>query len=660
VVHRDIKPANILLHEGVAMVADFGIARAVHAAGGTQLTLAGGTLGTPRYMSPEQAYSSEDIDARTDIYSLGCVLYEMLVGAPPAMFFDAATVVSGRLTDTPVEHRRQLDNVPAPVESALAKAMAKHAEDRFGTAAEFGRALVLPSGEYPVPESPEKSRRTFRRLLAALVVLAAVAVTSAGWWLVAGGGSTATETPNGPIPIAVLVFENRGAGESAEYLGDGIAEDVNTQLAKISGFAVKAHASARQLTNDELTYREIANRLGADLLMHGSFRHAGDSVRITAQLIDPETESVRWADDYTRVYTASNMFAITRDVAERVASDLQLVLSAQEQERLAVVATEHTEAYRLYLQGRFFWDQRGEGIVRGLEYFERAVALDSLYAPAYAGIADAYSLIGEFGMRRPSEVMPLAEAAAVRALELDSSLAEAHVALGYLREIYDWDMPAAESHFRRAIELNPSYVQGHYRLAEYLYYVAFRDDEALAAARRAVELDPLSLLSSRVLATVLAGVGQHAEAITEFRRAIDLEPAFFMNYHDLALIHKAQERYPEALALLDTALAFGERHPLSLVPYASVLLATGDTARAVDLYDELVARQNEEYIPSGALGCISVILGRIDEATEWGVKAVDEREPNLISGRRICESLGPSEVFEDPRWDDFWRRRGMP
>ncbi len=522
-------------------------------------------------------------------------------------------------------------------------------------------ALVTPSGgTTPIGTMPVGVVQTPRAKgrVGLWLTLGALLALVVGWWLVAGGGRTDQETPSGPIPIAVLVFENRGVGEGTEYLGEGIAEDVNTQLAKISGFEVKAHASARQLTHGELTYGEIADRLGADFLMHGSFRHVGDSVRITVQLIDPETESVRWADDYTRAYTAANMFAITRVVAERVASDLQLALSAQEQERLAVVATEHTEAYRLYVQGRFFWNQRGEGLQRGLEYFERAVAIDSLYAPAYAGIADAYSQIGFYGIRRPSEVLPLAKAAALRALALDSSLAEAHTALGWVKMAYDLDMPAAETHFRRAVELSPSYGQGHYRLAQYLYYVAFRDDEALAVARRAVALDPLSHHASYVLANVLAGIGEHAEAITHTRRAIDLEPAFFMNYETLAGVYQAQARYAEALAVLDTALALGGRNPLILPRYGSVLLATGDTTGAVAIYDELVARQNEEYIPSSVIGCICAILGRVDKALEWLEQAVQERDPILWPGR-TCEELGPSEIFDDPRWDDFYRRLGM-
>jgi serine/threonine-protein kinase len=615
-------------------------------------------------MSPEQASADPHIDHRADIYAVGAVAYELLTGRPPFVGTTPQEVLASHVTKAvePVtEHR---ETVPPALAQLVMKCLEKKAADRWQSAEELLpqlEALATPSGGVtPTATMPVGAVRTLlaKGRVGLWLTLGTVVALVVGWWLVAGGGRTVTEIPNGPIPIAVLVFENRGAGEGAEYLGDGIAEDVNTQLAKISGFEVKAHASARQFSHDELSYGEIGDRLGADLLMHGSIRHAGDSIRVTVQLIDPETGGVRWADDYTRVYTAANMFAITRDVAERVASDLQLALSAQEQERLAVVATEHTEAYRLYVQGRFFWNQRGEGILRGLEYFQRAVALDSLYAPAYAGIADAYSLMGFFGMRRPSEVMPLAEAAAVRALELDSSLAEAHVALGYLRVIYDWDMPVAEIHFRRAIELNPSYAQGHYRLAEYLYYVAFRDDEALAAARRAVALDPLSYIALNTLAGVLAGVGQHAEAITQHRRAVDLGPTFFMNYTNLANTYRAQGRYSEALAVLDTALALGARHPMSLPQYGSVLLATGDTTGAVAIYDELIARQNEEYIPSGVIGCICAILGRVDEALEWLEQAIQERDP-LLWLSRLCEELGPSEIFDDPRWDDFYRRLGM-
>jgi tetratricopeptide (TPR) repeat protein len=275
-------------------------------------------------------------------------------------------------------------------------------------------------------------------------------------------------------------------------------------------------------------------------------------------------------------------------------------------------------------------------------------------------MADAYSLLGFYGIIRPAEVMPLARAAASRALDLDSTLAEAHTALGWVNMMYYWDMDAAGTQFRRAIELNPSYVPGHYRLAEYLFHIVRQDDQAVAAARRAVELDPLSSHALHILAIMLAGIGEHAEAIAHRRRVIDLAPTYFLNYQELARIYAAQARYPEAFAVLDTALALGRRHPMIVASYGQLLIDSGDSTGAAALYDELVTRRREEYVPPSYLGALCFLLGRANEAWEWFERAIEERDQMLIVLHRLAADLGLSELTDDSRWDAFRRQVGLP
>ncbi len=666
VVHRDIKPDNVLLSGRHALVTDFGVAKAVSEATGRQkLTTEGIALGTPTYMAPEQAAADPHIDHRADIYAVGAVAYELLTGRPPFTGTTPQEILAAHVTQAPEPLTKFRESVPPALEQLVLKCLAKKAADRWQSAEELLpqlEALATPSGGMTPIKTTTVGGVQVKRAKGPVglsVVVGALVVLAVGWWMVAGRGETGTEPPHGPISIATLVFDTRGLVDEDWYLGEGIAEDISTQLAKIRGFEVKAHASARQLSPDELSFREIAERLGAQFLIHGSLRRQGDSVRITVQLIDPETEGTRWADDYTHAFTASNMFAVTRDVAERTASGLRVAMSAGEADRLEVVATENTEAYLLYVQGRFFWNQRGEGLLRGLEYFQHAVAVDSLYAPAYAGLADAYSLIGFFGMRRPSEVMPLAKAAALRALALDSNLAEAHTALGWVNMVYDWDMAAAETHYRRAVELNPSYGLGHERLAEYLWEIQYRDDEASAVARRAVELGPLSANALTILATVLGGAGEYDEATAIYRRAIDLAPSFVTSHTVLALLLGAQARYSEALEVLDTAVAVVGPHPQLLVAYGFMLTATGDTAGAVALYDELIRRRDGEYISSMDLAGLGVLIGRNDEAWEWFEMAFEERDPVLPSYLRRYEEEAPPDLIDDPRWNALRRRLGM-
>src|SRR5438093_11109934 len=382
VIHRDVKPENILLHEGEAMVADFGIALAMSAVASERLTQTGITVGTPAYMSPEQAASERTLDARSAGYSLGCVLYEMLAGEPPYTGSTAQALIAKRLVDPVPAVRRLRAAVPVGVEQALTKALAKVPADRWASAVAFAEALTAPAR--PRPPS-----------------------------------------------VAVLPFLNLSADPENEYFADGITEDVIAHLSKIRALKVISRTSVMAFKQREQSLREIGARLEVATLLEGSVRRAGDRVRIVAQLIDAESDRHLWAETYDRRLT--DVFAIQTDVALQIAAALKAELSPDEKSRLHQEPTSDLQAYQLYLQGRHcYLRYTAEGSRRGIEYFEQAVAKDPNYALAYAALAMVYTELAETGSLRPGEAYARARDASAKALALDLGLGEAHCMLAYI------------------------------------------------------------------------------------------------------------------------------------------------------------------------------------------------------------------------------------
>jgi serine/threonine protein kinase len=443
VIHRDIKPENILLHEGEAMVADFGIALAVSAAAGGRLTETGILVGTPQYMSPEQALGERTVDARSDVYSLGCVVYEMLAGEPPYTGPTAQALITKRLVDPVPAVRRLRAAVPAGVEHALLTALAKAPFDRFASALAFADALVRPAGVRARPPS-----------------------------------------------VAVLPFLNLSADPENEYFADGITEDVIAQLSKVRALKVISRTSVMPFKKREQRLREIAAQLDVATLLEGSVRRVGDRVRIVAQLIDAATDQHLWAETYDRQLT--DIFVIQADVALHIAAALKAELSPDEKTRIHKEPTSDLQAYHLYLQGRhFFIRYTPEGMRGSIGYFEQAIARDPSYALAYAAAAAAYVELGESGALAPDQAYSRAKEAVAKALELDGELGEAHSTLAYLKFVADYEWTEAEQEFKRALELNPSSADTYDYYGRMLLALE-RYDEAIAMLTRAQELDPVA------------------------------------------------------------------------------------------------------------------------------------------------------------------------
>ncbi len=623
VVHRDIKPDNVLLTKHHAVVTDFGVAKAVsEATGREKLTTAGVALGTPAYMAPEQAVADPHIDHRADIYAVGAVAYELLTGRPPFTGTTPQMILSAHVTEAPQPVTKDRHAVPPALAQLVMKCLEKKPADRWQSAEELLpqlEALATPSGGVtPTATTPVSAVHAPRQktLVGAGALLGVLMLAAFGWWLLAGRGGAVADQTSGRIPIAVLVFENRTATEDDEFFSEGIADDINTELSKIGGFAVKAHASARRLNREEMSYSEIADQLGAEYLVHGNWRRAGDSVRITARLILPETQEQLWAENYNRELTASNMFDVRSDVAEQVAAALNVAVAPTEQAQLAAEPTASTEAYTAYQLGRFFWNKRTEeGLQRAVEYFSDAIERDSNYALAYSGLADSYSLLPWYGSVKSAEVYAQAKAAAQKAVKSDSESAEAHTSLAAFKWWYEWDWRGAEAEFERALALNPSYATAQQWYGMFLVALG-RVDEGIAHVQQALVLDPLSIIINRNLGQALLVPRRYDAAVEQYQKALEIDPNSGNTRSELAVAYLFNEMVEESIAefeRMDDAwgLAFvyaiqGDREealelledarPVNTftgnwVFMASTRLALGDSGQAFELLDTAFAER---------------------------------------------------------------------
>lgn len=596
VVHRDVKPENILLHEGEAMVADFGIALAVSAAG-ERLTQTGLAMGTPDYMSPEQATGERTLDARSDVYSLGCVVYEMLAGEPPYTGPTAQAVLAKRLTDPVPAVRRLRATVPAGVEQALMRALARVPADRFASGIAFAEALAKPGEGRPKPRS-----------------------------------------------VAVLPFLNLSPDPENEYFADGITEDVIAQLSKVRALQVISRTSVMPFKKRGPGLREIAARLQVATLLDGSVRRVADRVRIVAQLIDAETDQHLWAETYDRQLT--DIFAIQADVALHIAAALKTELSDGEQTRIRKEPTSDLQAYQLYLQGRqCFIRYTHEGMARSIEYFERAIARDPDYAAAYAGAALAYSELREAGALEPGEATARAEQAAAKALALDSDLAEAHSVLAILKFECDFDWTGAEQEFQRALELNPSSADTYDYYGRMLSALA-RYDEAIAKLQRAQELDPLA--HPLDVASALLRAGRYDEALEAASRCVEFEPNYARGRSTLgwALIKKG--RRDEGLAELEKAAALAPGNTLWMAQLGQAYATVDRTSQAREILRQLQEMSRHHYVSPYHLAYVHTGLGEQDQAMDWLERAYEERAGAVygIKGSFLFTSLRSHPRFQ--------------
>jgi serine/threonine-protein kinase len=510
IVHRDIKPENILLWSGHAVVADFGIARAIDAAGGGRITEAGAPVGSPMYMSPEQAESDPEVDGRSDVYSLGCVLYEALTGRAPFSGPTVLAIVVSRLLDTPPTLRAVEPGLPEGCETVIAHAMARERDQRFSSAADFAAALAaLEAGTRPI--LPPAVR---------------------------------TEPPS----VAVLPFINVSGDPENEYFSDGMTDELTNALAGIPGLKVAARTSAFSFKGKDQDVRQIGERLGVRTVLEGSVRKTGNRLRISTQLVSTGDGYQLWSETYER--DLKDVFALQDEISRTIAAELKVRLTGGDEAGIVEPGTDNLEAYTRYLRGRYVADKRTvEGLRQAEEAFEQAIALDPRYAAAWAGLGSCRALRGfdEFADLPPRETMPRARDAVRKALELDPSLGEAHTWLGVIALLYDWDSPAAERELVRAIALKRDYSLAHVWYAILLSSLG-RHEESLKSVTRARAMDPLSLATNLTVGRCYYWARRFDEAHKAIHATLEMEPRFHLCYVWLARSYNGLGRPAEALA----------------------------------------------------------------------------------------------------------------
>ncbi len=586
VLHRDVKPENLLLTtDGSTMVADFGIARPWGEM--SKLTQSGVVVGTPAYMSPEQAAGERALDARTDIYALGCVLYEMLAGEMPYSGPNAQAVLARRLSE-PAPSLRTTRDLPVAVERTVARALARTPADRYASAAEFARALQ----SVDTPARPILQRRW----LAAAVVMLLLAGVAAVIRFRAGAKGPAV-----PVSAAVLPFADLSEGKDQEYFSDGLTDELITALSRVEGINVAARTSSFQFKNRQVDVSEIGRQLHVGAILEGSVRRSGNRVRITAQLVSTRNGYQLWADAYDR--ELKDVFGVQEDIARSIIAALQVKLGARGNRALRARPTTDIEAYDLYLKGRFAWNQRTRsGMQLAVSYLEQAVARDSQFALAWAALADAYLLAIPYAGTSKDVDWPKAKAVATRALAIDSTLGEAYTALAYGTMIYDWDWPAAEEDFRRAIAVDPTYPTGHQWYGDFLWSQG-RLREALDQMRDALRLDPLSLIIGAEVGQTFYLQRQYDSAEAQLRTTLQLDPNYPHSLYVLGMVYMQQHRYREARDALQRAEQLGGFEDDLAGALASAYAQAGDRTVAARYTAEL-----ERRLARGQVGPFALAL----------------------------------------------------
>jgi serine/threonine-protein kinase len=621
VVHRDIKPANILCGEDAAVVADFGIAKAITDFGGDTLTRSGVVVGTPAYMAPEQYLGGAT--ARADIYSLGAVLYEALTGYP------------WRGDARP---QSRWAGVPDELRAVLERALKTEPEDRWPSAAAFSEAL--------------KSASEGRRATPA----ASRAAGAGRSWLSRLQARFTRATPGAPHSksVAVLPLQNLNRDEHTEYFSEGITEDIIAHLSKIHDLKVISRTSVMGYKDTDLTLKEIGEQLNVATVLEGSVRRSGDRVRIVSQLIDAATDDHLWAETYDRQVT--DIFAIQSEVAQRIAEALHATISTSELSMIQRLPTQDVEAHELYIKGRYSWNRRTRvGLEDAEEKFRSAIGRDPMYAPAYAGLADTYLLLGSYGYMPEVEALTKARVAVDRALELDERLASAHASRGQiLRTERDWK--AEEEEYLRAIELDPNYATAHQWYATLLAALG-RHEEAREQVLRAGELDPLSHAIRVTTGIVRFMARDYAGALADFRHTVDLEPRFFSAYAWLILLLPLLGRDQEALDAFEKVVELRPDVPYWGFAKAEIHAVAGKRAEALAALSEL----KEEWYDPTVHGIIYALLGDADRAFEHLEESLADRSWRLFVLQKnllFYMKVGPwfDAIRDDPRFEGLLRR----
>ncbi len=623
VIHRDLKPSNIMVDkDGNARIMDFGIARSLKSKG---ITGAGMIVGTPEYMSPEQV-EGEEVDQRSDIYSLGVVLYEMVTGRVPFEGDTPFTIGVKHKSETPKDPKELNAQIPRDLSQVILKCLEKDRKKRYQNVEKLLYELtelekgILSADKISVERRPEAEK-----------------ITETTW----------------QNSIAVLPFVDMSPAKDQEYFCDGIAEEIINALTHVQDLQVVARTSAFSFKDKDLDVREIGRKLHVNTILEGSIKKAGNRLRITTQLVNVADGYHLWSERYDR--DMEDIFTIEDEISLAIVDKLKVRLLSEEKEKLTKRYTDNLEAYSLYLKGRYYWNSlTPEGWEKSYECYRQAIAIDPNYALAYAGLAIWHGSLGFWGDVHPRKAFSQAQEFALKAIELDDTISDAHSGLGVVYWFHDWTRPEAQREYQRSIELEPANAWAHLNLAISLATIkAF--DEALLHGKKVQKLDPLSSLVNTWAASIISYSGQYEESIIQFKQIIASDPNSWQPHYNLSVAYIYQEKFQDAILAALEAVNRSGGASIAKTFLGCAYALSGQKDKAREQLNSLLERGRQKYVPSTFFVWLYTAIEEKDEAYTWLEKAVQDHDSWLcfycISPRSVRAS--------DPRFDNLIKANGL-